>query len=205
MENHAAAIRATLESEARRFSSEFRASLAQQSDQAVARAQQELALQAEASRHDLQMQGELQASDVRQAVTLLGNQAIDEYRKRLEDASDSWLSATVLKLNEESKERIESLAKTAESRLRETFGTVFASVGETLRHRLLEAVHAACQSARRNRVRKTAASGCGIRIEVERPRSPQFPKRQTRFVLSRYSIFFWLASQRRQYLSPLSR
>ncbi len=139
MENHAAAIRATLESEARRFSSEFRESLTQQSDQAVARAQQEAALQAEASRHDLRMQGELQASELRQAFTLLGNQAIDEYRKRLEDASDSWLSATVGKLNEESKERIESLAKTAESRLRETCVTVFASVGETLRSRLLEA------------------------------------------------------------------
>jgi hypothetical protein len=140
MENHAAAIRATLESEARRFSSEFRGSLTQQTDQAVARAQQALAAEAKASRDDLRMQGELQVSELRQAVTSMGNQAIDEFGKRLTDASDSWLSGTIVKLNEESKQRIESLAKTAESRLREACGTVFASVAETLRRRLLEPV-----------------------------------------------------------------
>jgi len=70
----------------------------------------------------------------------MGNQAIDEFGKRLTDASDSWLSGTIVKLNEESKQRIESLAKTAESRLREACGTVFASVAETLRRRLLEPV-----------------------------------------------------------------
>ena len=140
MENHAAAIRATLESEARRFSSEFRGSLTQQADQAVARAQQALAAEAQASRDDLRMQGELQVSELRQAVASMGNQAIDEFSKRLMDASDSWLSGTIVKLNEESKERIESLAKTAESRLREACGTVFASVAETLRRRLLEPV-----------------------------------------------------------------
>jgi hypothetical protein len=140
MENHAAAIRATLESEARRFSSEFRGSLTQQTDQAAARAQQALAAEAKASRDDLRMQGELQVSELRQAVTSMGNQAIDEFSKRLTDASDSWLSGTIVKLNEESKERIESLAKTAESRLREACGTVFASVAETLRRRLLEPV-----------------------------------------------------------------
>ncbi len=139
MENHAAAIRATLESEARRFSSEVRGSLTQQTDQA-ARAQQALAAEAKASRDDLRMQGELQVSELRQAVTSMGNQAIDEFSKRLTDASDSWLSGTIVKLNEESKERIESLAKTAESRLREACGTVFASVAETLRRRLLEPV-----------------------------------------------------------------
>ncbi len=140
MENHAAAIRVTLESEARRFSSEFRGSLTQQADQAVARAQQALAAEAQASRDDLRMQRELQVSELRQAVTSMGNQAIDEFSKRLMDASDSWLSGTIVKLNEESKERIESLAKTAESRLREACGTVFASVAETLRRRLLEPV-----------------------------------------------------------------
>jgi len=140
MENHAAAIRATLESEARRFCSEFRGSLTQQTDQFVARAQQALAAEAKASRDDLRMQGELQVSELRQAVTSMGNQAIDEFGKRLTDASDSWLSGTIVKLNEESKQRIESLAKTAESRLREACGTVFASVAETLRRRLLEPV-----------------------------------------------------------------
>ena len=140
MENHAAAIRATLESEARRFSSEFRGSLTQQTDQAVAHAQKELAAEGQSLREDLRIQCELQARELRQAITSLGNQAVDEFRKRLTDASDSWLSAAIAKLNEESKERIESLAKTAESRLRETCGAVFASVGETLHHRLVEAV-----------------------------------------------------------------
>jgi hypothetical protein len=138
MENHTAAIRATLESEARRFSSEFRGSLTQQTDQAVARAQQELAAEAQASQDDLRMRSELQAREFHQAITAMGNQAIDEFRKRLTDASDSWLSGTIVKLNEESKERIEALAKMAESRLRETCGTVFASIGQTLRHRLVE-------------------------------------------------------------------
>jgi hypothetical protein len=138
MENQAVVVRATLDSETQRVSADFRATLGQQAQQAVTQTEQALSSQVENSKGDLRIEGETQEKQLRQMIASLGNQAVDEYRNRLQDASDSWIRATIDRLQDQSKEHLEALARSAETRLHEACGLVFANVGETLRSRLLE-------------------------------------------------------------------
>jgi hypothetical protein len=138
MENQAAVVRATLDSETQRSSADFRATLAQQSQQILAQTEQALSSQLEISKGALSSVAEMQEKQLRQTITSLGNQAVDEYRNRLQDASDSWIPTTIDRLHDQSKEHLEVLARSAETRLHEACGLVFANVGETLRRKLLE-------------------------------------------------------------------
>lgn len=137
MEAHTAQVRSKLESDARRLANDFQTGLTDQAQKISTLNKQELdsalafaknSLQVEAQTIEKQMHGTLQA---------LGNQAMDEYKGRLENASNSWLVTTVTKLDQQSADLISRLATTAETRLRDSCNSVFAEVGETLRQRLL--------------------------------------------------------------------
>jgi hypothetical protein len=75
-------------------------------------------------------------ADLREGFHKLGNEAVDEYRGRLENISNSWMVATVATLNHQSRDVIAKIAATAEERLREASSEVFANFGETLREKL---------------------------------------------------------------------
>jgi hypothetical protein len=64
-------------------------------------------------------------------------QSIQQYKERLENASNSWLLASATTLGQHSKGVLDTLSQAAEERLRNTCADVFASLGETLRARLL--------------------------------------------------------------------
>lgn len=83
-------------------------------------------------------QREGQERQLRDALARLGEDSIDAYRKRLENASNAWLVAAVTTLTRQSEDAIGTLANSAERRLRQTCSEVFAELGDTLRHRLLE-------------------------------------------------------------------
>jgi hypothetical protein len=138
MENQSAALRLTVVAETQRFVAECKAKLAEQTADAIAQTQNALASEVEMSKDDLHVQGEMQENQLRQTILSLGNHAVDEYKKRLDDTSNSWLPATINRLHEQSKQDLEALASSAEARLREKCREVFASVGEGLRRRLLE-------------------------------------------------------------------
>jgi hypothetical protein len=74
--------------------------------------------------------------EMRGAFERMGNQAAEHHRARLENASNSWLVATVSMLNHQSQDVVSNIAKTAEEKLRATCADVFAGVGDTLRERL---------------------------------------------------------------------
>jgi len=74
--------------------------------------------------------------EMRGAFERMGNQAAEHHRARLENASNSWLVATVAMLNNQSQDIVSSIAKSAEEKLRLTCAEVFAGVGESLRERL---------------------------------------------------------------------
>lgn len=65
------------------------------------------------------------------------NESIEEYKKRLENASNSWLLASATTLGQHSQAVLETIAKAAEKRLRETCVEVFAGMGDTLKERLI--------------------------------------------------------------------
>lgn len=64
-------------------------------------------------------------------------QSIDQYKERLENASNSWLLASATTLGQHSKGVLETLSHAAEERLRDTCADVFANLGETLRQRMM--------------------------------------------------------------------
>jgi len=74
--------------------------------------------------------------EMRGAFERMGNQAAEQHRSRLENASNSWLVATVAMLNHQSQDIVSNIAKTAEEKLRVTCAEVFAGVGDSLRERL---------------------------------------------------------------------
>jgi hypothetical protein len=77
-----------------------------------------------------------QQAEARSGLHKLGDEAVGEFRGRLENISNSWMVATVTTLNHQSRDVIAQIAATAEERLREASAEVFATFGETLREKL---------------------------------------------------------------------
>jgi hypothetical protein len=73
---------------------------------------------------------------MKSAYERLGNQAAEHFRGRLENASNSWLVATVSMLDHQSHDVVANIAKSAEEKLRTTCAEVFSGLGDTLRERL---------------------------------------------------------------------
>jgi hypothetical protein len=65
------------------------------------------------------------------------NESIEQYKARLENASNSWLLASATTLGQHSQAVLDTIAKAAEKRLRETCSEVLGSMGDTLKARLL--------------------------------------------------------------------
>lgn len=62
---------------------------------------------------------------------------IGQYKNRLENVSNSWMLTAATTLGQNSQAILDTLAQSAEKRLRETFVEVLAGVGDTLKERLL--------------------------------------------------------------------
>src|SRR5580693_9103099 len=65
------------------------------------------------------------------------DEAIELYKTRLENASNSWLLASATTLGQHSQTVLDTIAKAAEKRLREPCSEVLGSMGDTLKARLL--------------------------------------------------------------------
>jgi hypothetical protein len=121
-----------------RLSADFRETLSSEREEALTTARQDLALLAASSVAELRNEGRLQQAQLAQSLSAAGDHAINEYRKRLEAASNSWLLTTATRLDQQSQQLIQSIAQSAQEQLREACSQVFAQVGESLRRRLLD-------------------------------------------------------------------
>jgi len=65
------------------------------------------------------------------------NESIEQYKTRLENASNSWLLASATTLGQHSQTVLDTLAKAAEKRMRESIAGVLAGMGDTLKDRLM--------------------------------------------------------------------
>jgi hypothetical protein len=65
------------------------------------------------------------------------NESIEQYKTRLENASNSWLLASATTLGQHSQTVLDTLAKAAERRMRESIAGVLAGMGDTLKDRLM--------------------------------------------------------------------
>jgi len=138
LEAHAVQVRSKIEAEARQFLVEFHKGMTQEIQQGVAQARQALEAQVVPVKEAWRAEREAQERQLQGTLARLGEESIDAYKKRLENASNSWLVASAATLSQQSQGIIETLANSAEQRLRETCSQVFAGVGEVLRQRLVE-------------------------------------------------------------------
>src|SRR5690348_6311589 len=65
------------------------------------------------------------------------DESIEQYKSRLENASNSWLLASATTLGQHSQTVLDTLAKAAEKRMRESIAGVLAGMGDTLKDRLI--------------------------------------------------------------------
>jgi len=65
------------------------------------------------------------------------DESIEQYKTRLENASNSWLLASATTLGQHSQAVLDTLAKSAEKRMRAAMAEVLAGMGDTLKSRLL--------------------------------------------------------------------
>jgi hypothetical protein len=137
MDERTAQVRAAWDAETSRVSAQFRETLAQQTQQTMDGARQELASQVVLAADNVRLTAETADQQLRQAMLGVSDDAVNDYKKRLENASNSWLLATVAKLNQQSEQHLEKVAHSTEERLRESCNQVFSSLGETLRLRML--------------------------------------------------------------------
>jgi len=65
------------------------------------------------------------------------DESLEQYKTRLENASNSWLLASATTLGQHSQAVLDTIAKAAEKRLRDTCKDVLAGMGDTLKERLI--------------------------------------------------------------------
>jgi hypothetical protein len=82
-------------------------------------------------------QREAQQREWMEQLAKSSNESIEQYKTRLENASNSWLLASATTLGQHSQTVLETIAKAAEKRLRETCSDVLAGMGDTLKERLM--------------------------------------------------------------------
>jgi hypothetical protein len=115
----------------------FREGLAEQTRTSVAAARTELDAEATTLAESWKAARFAQEEQGRRDLARLGETAIAEYKQRLENASNSWLVASVSDLTQQSRDLIERLANEAEERVRAACSSVFTEIGDALRQRLL--------------------------------------------------------------------
>jgi hypothetical protein len=65
------------------------------------------------------------------------DESIEAYKARLENTSNSWLLASATTLGQHSQSVLDTIAKAAEKRIRDTCAEVLGGMGDTLKSRLL--------------------------------------------------------------------
>lgn len=138
LEAQAAEARARSENEAQQLFAEFRAGLKLQVQDELGGAKKELLTQLESAREQLDQECDAQRQKLSQSVAGFNDAAIEDYKRRLEAASNSWLLTTVSKLSQQSEQHVQMLTKAAEERLRAACTEVFSGVGDALRRGLVD-------------------------------------------------------------------
>ena len=138
LEAQAAEARSRSENEAQQLFAEFSAGLKLQVQDELGGAKKELLTQLESAREQLDQESEAQRQKLSQSVAGFNDAAIEDYKRRLEAASNSWLMTTVSKLSQQSEQHVQMLTKAAEERLRAACTEVFSGVGDALRRGLVD-------------------------------------------------------------------
>ena len=122
-----------------KLAAEFRTALKLQVQDELDGARKELLAQLTSAQEQLGLESEAQRHKIAESATGLNDEAMEDYKRRLEAASNSWLLTTVSKLSQQSEQHVQVLTKAAEERLRAACTEIFSGVGDALRRGLLDA------------------------------------------------------------------
>lgn len=106
--------------------------------QGVEQAKTELQAQLQPLMEAMQAERQAQQKQLMELLQKSGDESIEEYKRRLENASNSWLLASATTLGQHSQVVLDTLAKAAEKRLRDTCKNVLAGMGDTLKKGMLD-------------------------------------------------------------------
>ncbi len=129
---------ADLEMQIKHSAGEFRAAIAQETEQAVTTVASRVSSHTGSLQEMLQAAEQTAQREFRSTLELLGDQFAEAYKKRLEQTSDQWLPLILEKLNQRTQHQLDALTQSAESRLKQTCGQVFSNLGDILRNGLLD-------------------------------------------------------------------
>jgi hypothetical protein len=136
-EAHAVQVRARMSTETRQFIADFQGALNQRAMESLQASKRDLETQVVASREAAVAAHQMQEQKFEDSLSHASDEAIETYKGRMENASNAWLLTSTATLSQKAEQQIETLARNAELKLRDTFTQVFASVGDSLRERLL--------------------------------------------------------------------
>jgi hypothetical protein len=115
--------------ESSRLAAEFRGVLSADRQETIGAARHDFAKLTASCIAELRAEGTAQHARYAQSLVDANDHALDEYRKRLESVSNSWLLTTVSRLDQQSRQLIQSIAESAQAQLREASAQVFAELG----------------------------------------------------------------------------
>jgi len=132
------ALARQLTTEQENFLRRFQAGMANALDSGIREAQEKVTAGFGPLLESWKAMSEQQQNDVRASLAKISGEAAGEYKNRLENVSNTWILATVAKLDHTSRDVVTGISVNAEEKLRAACSEVFANVGETLKKRLQE-------------------------------------------------------------------
>jgi hypothetical protein len=124
--------------ESNRLGTSFREDLSAARNDALTGARQDLGMLTASALNEQRNESRLQQAQLVQSLAAAADPAIEEYKKRLETASSSWLLTTVSRLDQQSQQMIRAIAESAQEQLRQACAQVFADAGSRLRDQSVE-------------------------------------------------------------------
>jgi hypothetical protein len=133
VESHLTKLQQDIAEESSRRLAEFQREVASSSSEAFAAARQDLIAHTESSLTSLRNERHALQAQLTDFMATAAQPTLEEYKRRLEAASTSWLLTTVSRLDQQSHELIRDIAENAREQLRQACAQVFADAGNQLR------------------------------------------------------------------------
>ncbi|HXJ16905.1 MAG TPA: hypothetical protein VNM68_06870 [Candidatus Polarisedimenticolia bacterium] len=129
----------------------FRAQMASELETSIAQGRGALAAEFASALDGYRAAREAQQKTWAESLERASEEAASRHQERLQTAGDSWMVSSVRRLNEHGQNAIESLLRSADQSLRESFSRVFEGLSAMLRERATNSAGAATFSTAPNR------------------------------------------------------
>jgi len=125
----------------------FQGRLDEESQRSQSEAQKALAAQLASTMESFAAQRRVYEAELLEGLDRLGGESAKQYEEHLRTVCDSWVASSVRQLSEHGRSEIESLTRSSEQALRNTFSRMFDGLAEMMREKLQSAVQSRVQAA----------------------------------------------------------